>query len=161
MYHFVGVGDFVITEDIDDIVKTFGLGSCVAVIIYCPIRKVLGMSHVALPDSNIDAEKAILKPGYFADTAVFMMMHEFNNRGCNKNNLQVHLYGGAKAVWEKDIFNIGSRNLEILEKCLLVCGLDYNKTDTGGYCSRTVEACVATGQISLVSNSLLKWYQKL
>jgi len=157
MYHFVGVGDFVIVDGIDDIVKTFGLGSCVALIIYCPVRKILGMSHIALPDSSIDPNKAMIKPGYFADTAFCQMMQEFVLRGCDKNNLQVQLYGGAQAVWDKDIFNIGSRNLAALEERLLCYGLGYNKTDTGGHYSRTVEVTAATGRVNLISHSLAQW----
>ncbi|GAB1483918.1 hypothetical protein MASR2M78_27350 [Treponema sp.] len=53
----VGIGEWAVSKSIDDVIKTYALGSCVAVIIYDAKAKVGGLIHVALPDSSIDAEK--------------------------------------------------------------------------------------------------------
>ena len=68
MLRIVGVGEILIDDDPKDTVMTFALGSCVALTIYAPSRKVLGMAHIALPDSSINPMKSLESPGYFADT---------------------------------------------------------------------------------------------
>ena len=64
----LGLGDFAASRTPGDVIKTFALGSCVAVIFYDPLIKAAGMIHVVLPDASLVPGKVPEKPGYFADT---------------------------------------------------------------------------------------------
>ena len=66
----LGVGDLGASAIPGAIVKTYALGSCIAVIILDKKTRCVGMVHVALPDSATSAEKAKILPGYFADTGI-------------------------------------------------------------------------------------------
>ena len=61
----VGIGEWAVSNDVADTLKTYALGSCVAVMIYDSRLLIAGMIHIALPDSAVDAERARILPGYF------------------------------------------------------------------------------------------------
>ena len=79
----VGIGEFSASSDIDSVIKTYALGSCVAVIFYDSVNKVGGMIHIALPDSEINMEKAERHPAYFANTGLPLLFKKMNE--CNIN----------------------------------------------------------------------------
>ena len=54
----VGIGEIAVSGDIEEIIKTMALGSCVAVIFYAPGKNIVGMAHIALPDSNIGSDRS-------------------------------------------------------------------------------------------------------
>ena len=79
----LGVGEYGASRTPGDIVKTFALGSCVAVILMCPKTRTVGMVHVALPESKINPEKVKTRPGYFADTGIPALMKQMADMGCD------------------------------------------------------------------------------
>ena len=54
----VGIGDFVVSNQKDDVITTIALGSCVAVCLWEPEARIAGMLHFMLPDSKLNAERA-------------------------------------------------------------------------------------------------------
>ena len=46
----VGIGEYYGSHAQAEVIKTFGLGSCVGVMIFGTTRKVAGLIHVAHPD---------------------------------------------------------------------------------------------------------------
>lgn len=142
----LGIGDYAVTNQLDDRIKTFALGSCVALTLYSPVRKVLAMVHIALPHSGIDLGKGRSLPGHFADTAVPLLLNKLVFEfGCNKEELDIQVFGGSRAKWESNSFNIGDRNVQAVKKELAVFGLVWRTADVGGMFGRTVEMDVATG----------------
>ncbi|HEY8462789.1 MAG TPA: chemotaxis protein CheD [Bacillota bacterium] len=140
------IGDYAISNQIDDIIKTYALGSCVAVTIYSERRKVLAMAHIALPDSQINPRKSKSNPTYFADTAIpFLLDKVYFEYGCVKEELTVRLFGGAKPTRKTDTFNVGERNIMAVKKVLTECRLDWIAEEVGGAFGRTVAVAVATG----------------
>lgn len=53
----VGVGDMIVSNDPEDIIVTYALGSCLGVVIYDPVANVGGMLHAMLPDSTLVVKK--------------------------------------------------------------------------------------------------------
>lgn len=53
MDSIVGIGEFAISNRPEDTIKTFSLGSCIAVVIYDKIQKVAGMAHIAMPSKSL------------------------------------------------------------------------------------------------------------
>ena len=63
MDYNVGIGEFAVTDDPQRIIKTYSLSTCVAIVAYCPLKKVMGLLHLQLPDSGIDQSGAGRLPG--------------------------------------------------------------------------------------------------
>lgn len=148
----LGIGEYAISNRAGDYISTHALGSCVALVIYQPTKRVLAMAHVALPDSAVDREAAKRRPGYYADTAVQTMLDAFTKEfGCQNWQLYARLYGGADAVRKSDFFRIGRRNLRALEKACDIHGLLCERRKTGGLWSRTIKADVVTGRVEIHS----------
>ncbi|MFZ4618068.1 MAG: chemotaxis protein CheD, partial [Rectinemataceae bacterium] len=103
----LGVGDWAVSDNPQDIIKTYALGSCVGVMIYDVSRHIAGMAHIALPDSAVDPEKARRQPGYFADVGVSVMIEEMKKQGATRAHVWVKLAGGATVMDPNGIFDIG------------------------------------------------------
>lgn len=146
----IGIGDYAVSDNEKDVLKTFALGSCVALTVYSPKKRVLGMAHIALPHSNIDIEASKNRPGHFADTAIPLLLDIFSSKyGCNKNDLVYNIYGGSKSIQANDIFKIGKRNVETIVDIFNKNNISLNKSETGGLVSRTIEADVNSGNVKL------------
>lgn len=154
----VGVGDIAVSNKPGDVVKTYALGSCVAIVIVAPKYKTVGMAHVALPDSSLDGNKAKLKPGYFADTAIPHLLNQFKKLNITKNfEIQIKLAGGASIMDPNGKFNIGKRNVLAIKKILWQYRLGALKEDVGKDYSRTVSVSVDTGEILISSPKIGEW----
>ena len=150
MEFVIGIGEYAISDNEDDILKTFALGSCIAVTIYSPRKKVLGLVHIALPCSNINTKEKYSRPGHYADTAVPLLLDKFERQyKCNKGELVVNIFGGADSTQQNDVFKIGKRNVEAVKSILAKHCIVSKKEETGGKFSRNVEADVATGTVKL------------
>ncbi|MBN2644273.1 MAG: chemotaxis protein CheD [Desulfuromonadaceae bacterium] len=155
----LGVGEFGASKTPTDTVKTFALGSCVAVILMCPKTRTVGMVHVALPESKINPEKAMTRPGYFADTGIDALLREMTKMGCDPRGkgFIVKLAGGAKIMDPNNTFNIGKRNELAVKKILWKYALGAVAEDLGATYSRTVSVDVSTGKVTLSSPGRGEW----
>lgn len=153
----LGVGDWGVSDNPLDSIKTYALGSCVAVMIFDSAKQIAGMVHVALPDSAIDQEKAKKQPGYFADVGVSVMIEEMKKRGALRQHVWVKLAGGASMMDPNGIFDIGKRNILAIKRALWRSSLGPIAEDTGGTTSRTVTMDVADGKI-LLSAGARQWF---
>lgn len=151
----VGIGEFVVSTG-DDEVKTYALGSCVALVVWDASLKAGGMIHIALPEGQINPEKARERPGYFADTGLPLLVAELKRIGANRQTCWVKLIGGASILDENKTFDIGRRNALAVKKYLWKIGLALTSEDIGGTISRTVSLSVPTGGL-IVSNGNQRW----
>jgi chemotaxis protein CheD len=155
----LGVGDYGASNNPQDDIKTFALGSCVSVIFLDPTTRSVGMAHIALPDSTINKIKATEKPGYFADTAIPALLAQMADLGCDKRGkgIIVKLCGGANVMDTNDTFQIGKRNALAIKKILWSYGMGAIAEDLGGNYSRTVSISVSAGQVTLSSPGKPNW----
>ena len=145
MIKVIGIGEYAISNNEEDIIKTFALGSCVALAIYCPKVKKLGMVHIALPDSTIRKNNNT-QEGYFADLATPMLFEKVCNGFFNfKMEYKVYMFGGALSKNNNDVFNVGLKNIIAITNILSKNNISFDYSNTGGYYSRTVEVDVKTG----------------
>ena len=155
MDRIVGIGEYAISGDINDILKTFALSSCVALTAYDPIKKILGMVHIALPSSETMKNRIIANPAYYADTAVPLLIHKMcPGYGCIKEELEIRLFGGSESAREDEIFNIGMSNIQMVESVLSKMNLAICYSDTRGNMTRSITADVATGTVKVVYQPL-------
>ena len=145
MDKIAGIGQYVISNNKNDVLKTFALSSCVAVVVHSPTKGAAGMVHIALPNSKSSFDDNI-NSGYYANTAVPLLINRIClEYGCTKDELVIKLYGGARSVRVDDVFNIGEKNIKAVKKELDCLNLRYNEIETGGICSRTLYMKVDTG----------------
>ncbi len=152
----IGIGGIHVSKNIEDEIKTYALGSCVAVIIWDKSQKIGGMIHIALPESKINMDKAKQLPGYFADTGLDAMFAEYRRLGGDPRKTVVKLAGGSSLMDDNNTFDIGRRNTIAAKRYLWKLGLGVVNEDTGGKISRTVTLQIATGKV-LLNNSERKW----
>lgn len=155
----LGIGDLGASNTPGGVVKTFALGSCVGVVMLDPKSRTVGMAHVALPDSRINPEKMKERPGYFADTAVPLLLKEMVRLGApaGGRGMIVKLAGGASIMDPNDTFNIGKRNVLAIKKALWALGMGAMAEDVGGNYSRTLAVAVNTGEIVISCPGRGQW----
>ncbi|MAG14048.1 MAG: chemotaxis protein CheD [Spirochaetales bacterium] len=147
----VGIGECKISSSPEDTIRTFALGSCVAVIVHDRKRKSAGLIHLALPDSNVNEQKAVAKPSYFVDTGLPLLLKQMGVSNGRRPDVSITLAGGSNIMDEENRFNIGKRNILAVKKCLWKHNLGVRAEDVGGSKSRTVSVDVASGQVTVFS----------
>lgn len=151
----VGIGEFGIAKNGDVELRTYALGSCIAVVIFDPLRNIGGMAHIALPDSNIDPIKSKKTPCYFADTGIPKLLEELSLAGVPtiSSNLIVKITGGFNTLNN----SIGTRNAEKIRKVIASLGLTCYAEDVGGDQPRTVFFCPNQFMLKIHSPDGKKW----
>lgn len=151
----VGMGEYIISDNEDDIIRTFALATCVAVTVYSPMKKAAGMIHVVLP-SPLDSKDTLERPGYFAVTGVPLLIDAMRRKcGCRKEELHIQMYGGADSMLCQDIYNVGKKNIDAVKHTLLAMGLTILKADLRGNESRTLAMEVKTGSVEVYRQPII------
>lgn len=148
----VDIADIKTSDDPNVVIVTYALGSCIAVMLHDPIRKVGGMIHFMLPTSSTSPEKAEAKPGMFADTGIPMLFERMYKYGCTKESIIVKVAGGGALYDDNGMFNIGKRNYTILRKMFWKNNIIIKSEDVGGRKSRTAKLHVGTGRVTIKSS---------
>lgn len=143
----IGVSDMKVSDNPNETLVTYSLGSCIGVIIYDPEARAGGLLHYMLPDSSIDKIKAEKNPFMFADTGIPMLFKSAYKLGAKKNRMRVVVVGGAQILDQKGFFNIGKRNHMSLKKMFFKNNVITDYEDTGGSVNRTVKLDIASGEI--------------
>jgi chemotaxis protein CheD len=146
------MADLVTTADPEDVLVTYALGSCIAVLLHDRVRKAAGMIHYMLPLSSTNVERAKTKPAMFADTGVPLLFEQMYALGCEKRNLLVKIAGGGQLYDDHGTFEIGKRNYTILRKMLWKNNVLISAEDVGGTKSRTVRIWAGTGRVVIHAN---------
>ena len=156
----IGIGEIAASNRHGAIIKTFALGSCVAVALFSPTFDVAGMAHIALSSSATDAEKAKILPGYFADTALPALVNEMRAVGYKKpvSQLVAKIAGGAQTgADQNNFFKIGEKNVAAVVNLLKTFGITLAASDTGSAHSRTVFLQVGSSVVHLSSPDKPTW----
>lgn len=149
----VNIGEMKLAKDPKQILVAHGLGSCVAVVCYCPISKIGGMIHIILPELNSAAISGEL-PTKYANCGVPLLIEEMVKAGAKKFALKVKIAGGAKmlaSVGVGTMFNIGEKNVISSKKILETLGVRIVAEDTGGTSGRTIRLYVDSGKVTIKS----------
>lgn len=147
----VGMADLNLCKS-PDMITTLGLGSCIGIALYDPVKKIGGLVHIMLPDSTqMKNNQNIAK---FADTGIEELVRRMIAAGASKGRLVAKIAGGAK-MFEvsvgSNIGNIGARNAEASKKKLRELGIPLRAEDTGLNYGRTVELYTETGEFRIKS----------
>lgn len=145
----VGVGDFRIARAPSRFLATYGLGSCVAVLLYDWRTQAGALLHVMMPDSSVAPEKALRQPFAYVDTAVPGMFEAVAEFGISPKRTRCCLVGGAAMIASPAHFEIGKRNVLALRKALWKEGVFIDREEIGGNESRSVRLDLKTGAVTM------------
>ena len=140
-----------LTDNRDDVLVTYSLGSCVGLALFDPVAGVGGMIHCMLPLSKIDPDKARLKPYMFVDTGVAAMLGEMYAMGAQRQNLIAKVAGAGSPLGREETFRIGQRNYTILRKFLWKNNILIDAEDVGGAKARTLYLYMNDGRTTVKS----------
>lgn len=154
----VDIADMLISNNPDEILITYSLGSCIAVSIYDPAIRLGGLIHCMLPLSKVNKAKAQKRPFMFVDTGMQYMLGQLYEHGLRKNRAIINVAGGGQVLDSHGVFKIGERNFTVLRKILWKNELLMNIQDVGGNKSRTVSLTIKTGRFSVKSGGSLVHY---
>lgn len=147
MKRVIGVADMAISSSPEEVLITYSLGSCIAIVIYDKRAKVGGMLHYMLPESSMDKEKAMRNPAMFADSGISILFRQSYQFGAKKESLIVKAVGGAQILDENGVFNIGKRNYLAMRKIFWRNNVMVSAEHVGGSVNRTVRLEMNTGQV--------------
>jgi chemotaxis protein CheD len=145
----VGISDLKVSNNEEECLVTYALGSCIAVAIYDPMVKVGGLLHYMLPDSILDSEKARKHPEMFADTGIPLLFRSCYRVGAEKKRMIVRIAGGARIMDDTNYFRIGQKNITALRKIFWKNGVLIDGEDVGENFNRTVRLEISTGRFSV------------
>lgn len=145
----VDLSDAKIAKTPGDVLVTYSLGSCIGVAIHDPKAGIGGMLHYQLPDSRLDAQRAIECPFMFADTGLKLLTQSLIAAGCQKKSMRVKIAGGAAMRSGPSNFEIGKRNYLAIRKHLWKAGLLIEAEDVGGHSPRHLYLDIETGKVTI------------
>lgn len=143
----VGMADLKVAIGQNEVLKTTGLGSCVGLTLYDPVKKIAGMAHVMLPNSEI-ARDGMLNIAKYADTAIPEMIRLMKEFGSPSSRLIAKMAGGAQMFAFSsgtDTMRIGPRNVESCKDILQQYQIPLEAEDTGENFGRTIEFFCSNG----------------
>lgn len=133
------------------IITTLGLGSCVGVALYDPVKKVAGLAHIMLPSSQQARNNSNIAK--FADTAIVKLVQDMLALGAEKSRLIAKLAGGAQMFsfvdGSSEMLRIGARNVAAAKEVLNSLKIPIISEDTGGNYGRTIEIHSEDGKLKI------------
>lgn len=135
----------------EGVLATLGLGSCVAVMLYCPDTRTGSLAHVLLPSELVSRDRS--RPAKFGTTAVAHLLNEMRLLGASAD-LRAFLVGGASMfgrLLDTGGINMGERNVTSLRVALARAAIPVAAEDVGGEFGRSVYFDVATGDVRVTS----------
>jgi chemotaxis protein CheD len=145
----VGVADMRFSDNPEDTIITYSLGSCIGLTLFDSEKRIGGLVHCMLPLSKIDAAKAEANPFMFIDSGVTAFLQALFDRGAQRKSLVAKVAGGSQIMDDKGVFNIGERNNTVVRKMLWKNNILISGEDVGGSIPRTMSLDLATGKTIL------------
>ena len=125
------------------------LGSCLAVTLWHPERRLGGMCHFLLPSRR--RKPGDMLDGRYGDEALEAMVAQVRQMRTEPSDYHAHLYGGADTMPEGTAlkFNVGERNIEQGFSLVDRYGFQIQGVDVGEDVPRNVTLTLATGEVEM------------
>jgi chemotaxis protein CheD len=147
----VDIAAMLISDNPNDVLVTYSLGSCVGLSLYDPELRLGGIIHCMLPLSSIDKAKADANPFMFADAGISKMLQTLFNMGAVRRRLVAKAAGAAAPLDEKGLFRIGERNHAVMRKILWKNEILLAAEAVGGTAPRTMYLRICDGKLTIRS----------
>jgi chemotaxis protein CheD len=103
-------GEYYATTE-DTVIVTV-LGSCVAVCLRDPLKRIGGMNHFLLPSDGLSAISSISESARYGVYAMELLINQMLKLGADKRRLEAKIFGGGNVLKGFTGFNVGDRNAE-------------------------------------------------
>lgn len=125
------------------------LGSCVAITLWHPQRRIGGMCHYLLPSRTRSAATPL--EGRFGEESVELLVRAIRAAGVPSQEFVACLYGGADTMPEHVGVktNIGQRNIELGWDLVEHHGFQLDEVDVGDQVPRSITLDLSTGRVDL------------
>lgn len=107
----------------EDILIMTTLGSCIAACLWDRERRIGGMNHFMLPETNLGgtAPGAGNDGGRYGSYAMEVLINELLKRGASRTTLEAKVFGGGAVIGAMTSINVGEQNTRFV--------LDYLATE--------------------------------
>lgn len=132
------------------VLVTYGLGSCLGIVLHDAAARVGGLAHTLLPCPREGMDQS--RPAKFVDAAIRLMLAELLQLGARQERVVAKVFGGAnmfEALPGGTREGIGQRNVRSAGDTLASLGIPLVAEDTGGSFGRTLEFDVASGSVTV------------
>ncbi|MFH1124030.1 MAG: chemotaxis protein CheD [Pseudomonadota bacterium] len=129
------------------VISVEALGSCVALALYDINRRIGGIAHIMLPNS--DNGNIPCTPYQCADTAMTTLLEELRNAGAHIQDIVAKMVGGScMFAFDNSIGKrIGEDNIMSIMHLLKREGIPLTGKDIGGNYGRSVEFHLNSGRL--------------
>ncbi len=148
MIRLAAPGDIIVGSDPKDVLVAYGLGSCVALVVYVKNACLGVMAHIVLPGS---CAKQNMPHARYSDNAIDSVVGILAQHEYGLKHASVRLVGGAKTLPGLGI-DVGAQNVKAVTRALHSLGACAVAGDTGGYRSRTAELVLSSGMLRVYSS---------
>jgi chemotaxis protein CheD len=131
-----------------NILKTSGIGSCLAVSLYSGKYRKGALVHFMLPRAG----QIVINPCIYADTALSLVLEKFVQEGVQPTDLIAKLIGGAQMfpkMEQNEMHDIGIRNTEEAARLLQILHIPVVARSVGGNRGRSLTFDLETGNVSI------------
>ena len=142
----VEIGGLVVSDNPEDTLISYALGSCLGLAVYDPAARIGGLIHSKLPVARQARPEIGGGPAICTDEGAARLLQAVYDAGAEKHRLKITLAGCGKPV-KTFTHDIGSRNYTIARKVLWKNGLLVHAEDVGGDKPRTISLAIATGEV--------------
>ncbi len=145
----VGLGEIAVSQDKNEVLVAFGLGSCVGVGVYDPVKGVAGLLHAVLPEPLNGSDQESTK---YVGNGIKKLLEEMTTKGAVKERLIVRIAGGANMLTSPGLsksFDIGNRNIAMATRILESLKIKIVNQNVGGNIGRTFRVYVIDGKMTI------------
>lgn len=145
----IGLGEKAISQNPEDVLVAYGLGSCVGVGIYDPRSKLCGLLHAVLPERMNGSDPGSAK---FVDSGIPALVDEMVRAGAIRSSMIIRIAGGANMLVTASLsktFDIGTRNVASARLTLERLSFRLAAEDVGGNIGRTVRLYIKEGRMTV------------
>ena len=127
------------------VLVTRGLGSCVGIVLYDPIKKIGALAHPMLPDRARGDRPRHTK---YVETAIHKLLQTMAAHGSPAQDLEAKLIGGAN-LFSAFTSDLGQQNISTARRELERKGIKIVGESVGGSQGRSVDFALATGMVTV------------
>ncbi|KKQ95451.1 MAG: putative chemoreceptor glutamine deamidase CheD [candidate division CPR2 bacterium GW2011_GWC1_39_9] len=147
----IGMGKLYIADG-PVVLSTSGIGSCVAVCLWCQIQKKGSLAHIMLPRRPINNTGEIVEDDFrYGDISIQAMVQQLETQDVKRTNLIAKIVGGAEMFpgLQARSQQVGARNVEAVKQTLDVLHIPIAAEETGGNVGRAVTFDVSNGIVTI------------
>ena len=148
----IGLGEQAISQNPEDVLVAYGLGSCVGVVMIDPGSSIAGLLHAVLPRPTDGIGNGGYNASKYVEGGIEGLIEGMVKEGANKKRLVVRIIGGANMLVSSGVtrsFDIGTRNIEAAQATLNRLKMPIAAAEVGGHIGRTVRVYVANSRVTV------------